>query len=62
MSTQEWIVAAIGLTTAAYLGWRLVRRRLAATCCGEKECPAAKAVAQRLGEARDAALPPSVPR
>lgn len=55
MSTQEWIVAAIGAATAAYLGWRLVRRRLAATCCGETECPAAKAVADRLVAERDGA-------
>ncbi len=54
MSTQEWIVAAIGVATAVYLGWRLVRRRLAATCCGEKECPAAKALAERLRAVRDA--------
>ncbi|MDJ0522342.1 MAG: hypothetical protein QNJ90_09760 [Planctomycetota bacterium] len=53
MNAQEWIVAAIGALTVGYLVWRSVRRRLAGTCCGERECPAASAVARRLAEHRE---------
>ncbi len=53
MSAQEWGVAVIGLATVAYLGWRAVRRRLSSTCCGERECPAAKSVASRLAAVRE---------
>ena len=59
MSAQEWSVVAIGAATVAYLGWRLLRRRLAATCCGERECPAAKAVVERLGRTSE---PTSAPK
>lgn len=60
MSAQEWIVAAIGAATLGYLVWRAVRRRLASTCCGERECPATRRVLEDLREARNSALPSEV--
>ena len=50
MTTQELIAYALGLSAVGYLAWRLVRRRLAGTCCGERECPAAKRIAQRIAQ------------
>ncbi len=48
MSAQEWTVLVIGLATGAYLVLRTVRRRRRGTCCGEKECPAAKQILDRI--------------
>jgi hypothetical protein len=37
---------------AAYLAARWWRRRRSANCCGEKECPAAKATLRKLESTR----------
>ena len=42
MTGQEIAVAVIGLGALAYLVSRYVIRKRAATCCGEKVCPAVK--------------------
>ena len=60
MSAQEWIVAAIGAATLGYLVWRAVQRRLAATCCGERECPATRRILEEMSESRNSALPSKV--
>ncbi|MDJ0975465.1 MAG: hypothetical protein QNJ98_13455 [Planctomycetota bacterium] len=48
MTAQEIIAFGIGLAALAYIGWRWVVRRRAATCCGETECPAAKRMVEKL--------------
>ena len=48
MTTQEFIAYALGTVALGYLALRVVRRRLAGNCCGEKECPAAKEIVQRF--------------
>jgi hypothetical protein len=51
MTGQEIAAAILVLLAGAYLTLRIVRRR-AGNCCGEKECPAAKEVTQRLARTR----------
>ncbi len=51
MSAQEWAAIGIGVLAASYLGWRALRRRLAGTCCGERECPAAREIVKRMQDA-----------
>ena len=48
MSTQEIATYGVGLLALGYIAWRWMARRAANTCCGEKECPAAKRVVDRL--------------
>ena len=48
MSAQEYIAFGIGLLALTYIVWRWRSRRSAGTCCGEKECPAAKKIVERL--------------
>ena len=48
MTAQEIGAYAIGLLALAYVVWRWRSRRAAATCCGEKECPAAKKIVDQL--------------
>jgi len=45
-------LGAIAILTAAiaYLAWRYATRRATGTCCGEKECPAATGMIDRLRE------------
>ena len=50
MAAQELITYAIGALALGYLGLRIVRRKLAGNCCGEKQCPAAKQIVQRIGD------------
>jgi hypothetical protein len=52
VSGQAWAVAAIGLLAALYLAARFVRRRGVSTCCGERECPAAREALRRMGPGR----------
>jgi len=54
VSAQGWIVAVIGVGTLAWLVRRFVVRRGAGTCCGEKECPAARRMLDRLGPGPEA--------
>lgn len=49
MTTQEWTAIGIGALAGGYLLWRALRRRLVGTCCGERECPAAKEIVKRIG-------------
>jgi hypothetical protein len=37
----------VGLAVA-YLVWRSMRRRATGNCCGEKECPAAREMVDKL--------------
>lgn len=48
MTGQEIAAFGIGLAALAYIGWRWVVRRRASTCCGEKQCPAAKRIVDKL--------------
>jgi len=32
----------------AYIGWRYLRRRKSATCCGKPECPATREMLERM--------------
>lgn len=48
MTAQEYAAYGIGLLALGYMAWRYMARRAANTCCGEKECPAAKRVVDRL--------------
>ncbi|MDF1702045.1 MAG: hypothetical protein P1V36_12885 [Planctomycetota bacterium] len=40
MTGQELAVLGLGLLAGAYVGWRFLVRRRAATCCGARQCPA----------------------
>jgi len=48
MNAQEIAVLVIGLATVSYIVVRMLRRRRRGTCCGEKECPAAKQILDRI--------------
>ena len=45
---QQIAAYALVALAAAWLVWRYVRRRATGNCCGEAECPAAKAAARRI--------------
>jgi hypothetical protein len=57
VSAQDLLAYALVGAAAAWLVVRLVARRRRRTCCGERECPAARRMAARLAEA-GAAEPP----
>ncbi|MCK6461765.1 MAG: hypothetical protein L6Q95_17945 [Planctomycetes bacterium] len=48
---QQVLAYALVALAAGWLLWRHLRRRAAGNCCGEAECPAAKATARRISEA-----------
>ena len=48
---QQVAAYALVALAAAWLVHRYARRRSTGNCCGEAECPAAKATAQRIAEA-----------
>lgn len=48
---QQIAAYALVSLAAAWLVYRYVKRRATGNCCGEAECPAAKATAQRITEA-----------
>jgi len=50
MSVQELAAYALVAAAAAYLVARRARRRASGNCCGQTECPAAKAAADRIRE------------
>ena len=51
MTGQELATLLIVAAALAYLVGRRLRRRSAGTCCGERECPAAKKTIDRLRSA-----------
>jgi len=48
MGVQEFTAYLIVAAAALWLAARWWRRRRAGTCCGEAECPAARASLERL--------------
>jgi hypothetical protein len=45
---QQVAAYALVALAAGWLLWRYLRRRSTGNCCGEAECPAAKATAKRI--------------
>ena len=45
---QEYGAYVLIALAAGYLVWRFLRRRASGNCCGEKECPAAREMVDRL--------------
>jgi hypothetical protein len=45
---QELGTVLIGAIAFGYLAWRYLRKRASGNCCGEAECPAAKATLDKL--------------
>jgi hypothetical protein len=45
---QELGAFLVGALALGYLAWRHVRGRASGNCCGEAECPAAKATLDKL--------------
>ena len=50
---QETLAVLAVVAALAYLVGRLLRRRSAGTCCGERECPAARMTVEKLRAAGD---------
>ena len=48
MTAQEMAAYGLVALAALFLAVRTVRRRRSANCCGENECPAAKAVVDKI--------------
>jgi hypothetical protein len=48
MSLQEIAAFAVAALAVVYLVLRHRRRRSTGNCCGEKECPAAKGMVERI--------------
>ena len=48
---QKVVAFALVALAAAWLVRRYLKRRATGNCCGEAECPAAKATAKRIDEA-----------
>ncbi|MFI5402042.1 MAG: hypothetical protein ACHQ1G_03825 [Planctomycetota bacterium] len=48
---QQIVALALVALAVAWLLCRYLKRRATGNCCGEAECPAAKATAQRITEA-----------
>ncbi|MGH7163204.1 MAG: hypothetical protein ACREID_06955 [Planctomycetota bacterium] len=48
MTAQQWAAYLLVGAAAAYLVARWAARRRAATCCGERECPAAKGMMKKI--------------
>ena len=53
MTGQELATFAVVAAAVGYLVRRRLRRRAAGTCCGERECPAAKKTLDRLRSVGD---------
>jgi hypothetical protein len=47
---QQVAAYALVALAAAWLLWRYAKRRATGNCCGEAECPAAKATARKLDQ------------
>ncbi len=47
---QQVLAYALVALAAGWLLWRYAKRRATGNCCGEAECPAAKATAKRIEE------------
>lgn len=58
MSVQEIGAFLLLGLAAAYLLVRFFRRRSSATCCGERTCPAAKALLDRIPQGGPPVLRP----
>ncbi|MHC4549968.1 MAG: hypothetical protein ACYTEZ_14445 [Planctomycetota bacterium] len=52
MGAQEILTLLIVAAAAAWLFWRWRRRRATGSCCGEAECPAARASLDKIERAR----------
>jgi hypothetical protein len=48
VSVQEVATLLVVAAALVYLGLRWWRHRSAATCCGERECPAARRTLEKL--------------
>jgi hypothetical protein len=49
VTLQAILAFALGAVALAYLVRRVLRTRTAGTCCGERTCPAARRMLDRLG-------------
>jgi len=46
--TQTIVALALLAGAIGYLAWRYITKRATGNCCGEKECPAAAGMIDRL--------------
>ena len=45
---QELGAFLLGAVALGYLAWRKLRKRASGNCCGEAECPAARATVDKI--------------
>ncbi|MHC4449572.1 MAG: hypothetical protein ACYS0E_05425 [Planctomycetota bacterium] len=45
---QDFAALTLVALAVGYLGWRYLSRRATGNCCGEKECPAAREMVEKL--------------
>ncbi len=48
MMLQEIIAFGTGALALGYLLWRKLHKRASGNCCGEKQCPAASGVVDKI--------------